>query len=78
MKLPDGYTGVVLAPIALPNEERIYGNEDYEDRIEETVSEELAHFDGVMVWDHGALPDQTSDPYLKGVEEWISFAETVC
>ena len=76
MKLPEGYTGVVLAPKATKNEQ-MYENEDNEERIEETVSEELAQFDGVMVWDHGVLPDETSDPYLRGVEEWISFAETV-
>lgn len=52
-------------------------DEDEEDRIEETVSEEVATFDGVMVWDHGTMPDESSDPYLRGVEEWISFAETV-
>lgn len=52
-------------------------DEDEEHRIEETVSQEVATFDGVMVWDHGTMPDESSDPYLRGVEEWISFAETV-
>ena len=78
VKLPDGYTGVVLAPKVTSNGDKMYDNDDEGDRIEETVSEELAHFDRVMVWDHGALPDGSSDPYLRGIDEWISFAETVC
>lgn len=76
VKLPEGYAGVVLAPKAT-KDEKMYNNDSDEDRIEEAISEELAHFDDLMVWDHGALPDESSDPYLRGVEEWISFAETV-
>lgn len=76
VKLPKGYTGVVLAPKATSNDRKMYDG-DEEDMIEETISEEVVTFDGVMVWDHGAMPDESSDPYLRGVEEWISFAETV-
>lgn len=74
VRLPRGYIGVVLAPKAASSYQKIC---DEEDRIEETISEEAAQFDGVMVWDHGESPDGLSDPYLRGVEEWISFADTV-
>lgn len=76
VRLPKGYTGVVLAPKASSNDQTMY-DENEDDKIEKTISEEVAQFDEVMVWDHGAMPDDSSDPYLRGIEEWISFAETV-
>ncbi len=45
--------------------------------VEETRAEELAEFDQIMVWDHAQLPDGEMDPYLRGLEEWIGFAETI-
>lgn len=76
VRLPKGYTGVVLAPKAASNYNKMC-DEDDEDGMGGTISEEVAQFDGVMVWDHGEMPDEPSDPYLRGIEEWISFAETV-
>ena len=40
------------------------------------VLEEAASFDEMMVWGHEAVPEG-DDPYVKGVEEWIAFAEAV-
>jgi ribonuclease H2 subunit C len=31
----------------------------------------------MMVWGHEHLP-AADDVYVKGVEEWVRFAETVC
>jgi ribonuclease H2 subunit C len=33
-------------------------------------------FDNFVLWGHESLPD-SSDPHLKGVEEWIKFAAKV-
>jgi len=41
------------------------------------ILEEQASFDEVVLWGHESTPDET-DPYVKGIEEWIAFAETVC
>jgi ribonuclease H2 subunit C len=30
-----------------------------------------------VVWAHETIP-AADDPYVKGVEEWIKFAEAVC
>jgi ribonuclease H2 subunit C len=38
--------------------------------------EQHATFSDVMVWDHEAVPDG-DDVYVKGMEEWIDFAEAV-
>ncbi|KAK5006328.1 hypothetical protein LTR39_005690 [Cryomyces antarcticus] len=40
--------------------------------------EENASFEEIVVWDHGAMPAETEDPYSKGVQEWIALAEAVC
>lgn len=40
------------------------------------ILEEQAFFDEVVLWGHESTPDE-NDLYVKGIEEWISFAETV-
>ena len=42
------------------------------------ILEEQSEFDEIMLWGHEALPDDIADPYVKGMEEWIAFAEQVC
>jgi ribonuclease H2 subunit C len=54
--------------------------EDDDDEItQEPVKtlEEQGSFDEIVVWDHEVTPDESSDAYAKGIEEWISFAEQV-
>ncbi|KAI9724056.1 MAG: hypothetical protein M1812_000774 [Candelaria pacifica] len=41
------------------------------------ILEENAAFDEIVVWGHEAVPETESDPYIKGMDEWISFAETM-
>jgi ribonuclease H2 subunit C len=41
------------------------------------VLEKQATFQEFVVWGHEALPT-ADDPFIKGVEEWIQFAEAVC
>ncbi len=50
--------------------------EDCEEDEPVKVLEEQATFDEVLLWGHESTPDE-NDPYAKGIEEWISFAETV-
>ena len=40
------------------------------------VLEEVATFDNLIAWGHEALPE-VDDPFVKGVDEWIRFAEAV-
>lgn len=40
------------------------------------VFEAQGSFDEVVLWGHEVVPSE-DDPYAKGIEEWISFAETV-
>ncbi len=41
------------------------------------ILEENASFDEIVVWGHEAIPETESDPYIKSLDEWVSFAETV-
>lgn len=37
----------------------------------------VTEFDKMVVWSHDALADASSDPYLRGVEEWLQVADSV-
>lgn len=86
--VPEGYEGVVTIRTerTLPKEKSgVMGSEnnghggqgeyiDLEGAVK--VLEQKATFDEFMVWGHEQLPP-ASDCYVKGVEEWIQFAEAV-
>jgi ribonuclease H2 subunit C len=81
--LPEGYEGVVLQKtdkkvIAKPSIP-VPGAEDEAaapKEIETLVMDQHATFGELMVWDHEAVPEG-ADVYVKGIEEWIGFAEAV-
>ena len=84
--LPEGYEGAVLQKtdkkvVAKPSIP-IPGDEDADNlnapkEIETLMMDRHATFGEIMVWDHEAVPEGT-DVYVKGIEEWIGFAEAVC
>ena len=55
------------------------GETEEEEATTDEVSllEEVASFDEVVVWGHDALPDELEDPYVRGLREWIAFAQVV-
>ncbi|KAK5658220.1 hypothetical protein OQA88_2195 [Cercophora sp. LCS_1] len=79
LKLPEGYRGVVAAPIKPePKEE----DADVVDLTNDGRSEQgnlnvQAEFDEVVVWDHETTSDASADPYVRGMEEWLSLAEQI-
>lgn len=81
MKLPAGYKGIVVSSTEriLPKKitPEIEDEEDTEEAPEVKIMEEQASFDEIMLWGHEALPDEMADPYVRGVEEWIGFAEQI-
>lgn len=58
--------------------ETIEEDEEVEVEPDVKVMEEQSQFNEIMIWGHESLPEDTADPYMKGIEEWISFAEQVC
>ncbi|KAL2356805.1 putative ribonuclease H2 subunit C [Cryomyces antarcticus] len=84
VKVPDGYRGAVLTKTekTLQPNGRGPARDTSEDADEEEVEEVLlmeenASFEEIVVWDHGAMPAETEDPYSKGVQEWIALAEAM-
>lgn len=41
------------------------------------VMNDVAAVDGITIWGHGALPDLGDDPYARGIQEWVAFAQAV-
>ncbi|KAJ6149738.1 Ribonuclease H2 subunit C [Penicillium samsonianum] len=80
--IPDGYQGVVATPTdrVLPAAQRADsdGAEDAEAEPEEPVKimETQSTFDEFVVWGHEALP-AADDTFVKGVEEWLQFADAM-
>lgn len=84
--LPEGYEGAVLQKtdkkvvakpsIPIPGAEDDLDEATAPKEIDTMVMEQHAKFKEIMVWDHEAVPD-AGDVYVKGIEEWIGFAEAV-
>lgn len=61
------------------NDEDASADADVDDEPEEaTIMDEVADFDSFTVWAHEALPDEKDSPFVRGVAEWVKFAEAVC
>jgi ribonuclease H2 subunit C len=63
----------------LPPTQRQDEGDDHEAEAEEPVKilETEGTFDEIVVWGHEALP-AADDTFVKGVEEWLQFADAVC
>ena len=62
------------APSAEEDEEAEEANE-VEDDVK--ILPQIATFDRFMVWGHESTPTDVEDPYIKGVDEWMAFAQAV-
>ncbi|PGH01521.1 ribonuclease H2 subunit C [Blastomyces parvus] len=90
--IPDGYEGVIACTNSLESEAknndqgRRHRNFDLEDEEDDdndedywksfTIVEKQGSFSDFMVWDHEKVP-AADDPFVKGVSEWIRFAEAM-
>ncbi|KAI8632010.1 ribonuclease H2, subunit C [Xylariaceae sp. FL1651] len=85
VKLPEGYYGSVVErtdpkPETPSSEERIEDvevTENSEDRLEVGAMKGKATFDDLMIWGHESTSDSSADPYVRGMEEWIAFAQEI-
>ena len=41
------------------------------------IAEQLGEFDEIVVWGHGGVVDEGSDLFVRGVREWVGFAEAM-
>lgn len=85
MKLPEGYYGSVVEKGQPKPTERSRDEITGEDEAQEEQEEQIetgsmagkSTFEEVILWGHESTPDSSGDPYVRGMEEWISFAEQV-
>ncbi|KAH0547695.1 hypothetical protein FGG08_000184 [Glutinoglossum americanum] len=92
VQVPAGYRGVVMSStdkllppknncdkpprdFAMLHDERSVDDDEQPEEI--GIIEEQASFEEIVTWGHEALPDPSTDPYVKGVEEWVAFAEQI-
>ncbi|KAL6233663.1 hypothetical protein BDW75DRAFT_184121 [Aspergillus navahoensis] len=79
VQIPEGYEGVVVThtdreiPTATDRETV---NEESENDEPVKVLEKQATFGDYMVWGHEVIP-AADDSFVKGVEEWVRFAEVM-
>ncbi len=81
LPIPDGHVGL-LYDSSRPGQTKPTNAESTEDTEDETIEEvrlfvEKARFDRLTVYENGRLPIDTSDPYMKGLQEWLALAEAV-
>ena len=86
IEVPQGYRGVVVKEAGREktafqiNEKKGLEGEESEEREEEqeevTILNELGSFDKMLIWNHESMVDG-DDPFVKGLNEWIGFAEAV-
>jgi len=41
------------------------------------IAEQIGSFDSIVVWEHGGKVDEEKDGYVRGVREWIGWAESM-
>jgi ribonuclease H2 subunit C len=92
LPLPANYSGHLLqktnalvvskpkARIPRPrDEEEVEDEEEEEEELPQEVKvvEEKGRFDEILVWAHESVPAEEEDVYVKGLGEWIGWAERV-
>ena len=86
VKVAQGYRGVIVKEsgkekIAFQKGEDGRYEREGEGRLEEeqedmTVLNEIGSFDNLLIWNHESIINE-DDAFVKGLNEWISFAEAV-
>lgn len=82
LKVPEGYRGVVVDKTEPPEPRAPRPDEpevvdlDAEDEMPLGALDTKAEFDEMVIWGHESMAD-TSDPYVRGIEEWMKVAEKV-
>jgi ribonuclease H2 subunit C len=59
--------------------DRMEEDEDDEEEVtvDVKVAERVGEFEEMVVWGHGGEIDGKQDAFVRGMEEWIDFAEAM-
>jgi ribonuclease H2 subunit C len=90
LPLPNNYTGAILRvtdqqlPQSQTQPQQPPADEDDEDAeteesipVEVNIAEQVGEFDQVIVWGHGGEVDGSGDAFIRGMSEWVGFAESM-
>ncbi|KAB2102240.1 hypothetical protein AG0111_0g10011 [Alternaria gaisen] len=90
LPLPNNYTGAILRvtdqqlPQSQTQPQQLPADEDDEDAeteesipVEVNIAEQVGEFDQVIVWGHGGEVDGSGDAFIRGMSEWVGFAESM-
>jgi ribonuclease H2 subunit C len=90
LPLPHNYTGAILHVTdkqvpqnrTQPQQEPV--DDDEEDAeveesipVEVKIAEQVGEFDEFIIWGHGGEVDGSGDEFVRGMNEWVGFAESM-
>ncbi|KAL1798536.1 hypothetical protein ACET3X_002573 [Alternaria dauci] len=91
--LPNNYTGAILhvtdrqLPQSQAQPQQSPADDDDDDDenaeagesmpVEVKIVEQVGEFDQVIVWGHGGEVDGSGDAFIRGINEWVGFAESM-
>ncbi|KAL8298362.1 hypothetical protein RB597_006796 [Gaeumannomyces tritici] len=86
VKVPEGYKGVVVetskggasSEPQMADETEAINVDAAEKEPDASKMATKGEFEEVVVWNHEAPADASTDPYVRGIEEWTSLSEQVC
>lgn len=41
------------------------------------IAEQVGEFENIVVWEHGGKVDEEKDAYVRGIREWVGWAESM-
>ncbi|KAH0612695.1 uncharacterized protein H6S33_009075 [Morchella sextelata] len=77
--VPEGYEGHILEA----TEERLQSEDQsstppiFEEELDVNIFKGLCTFDEITIWGHDAIPDKSNDSVVRGIDEWIEFANKI-
>ncbi|KAK2765671.1 hypothetical protein FQN54_008527 [Arachnomyces sp. PD_36] len=81
--IPAGYNGILATPTTrtLPPTKTQHADADEEDEEDDDeppqILDQTSTFNEFVVWSHERAPVASEDPFIRGVEEWVRFAEVM-
>lgn len=53
------------------------GEDEEEEKTDVKLAEKVGEFDEVVVWGHGGEVEGGQDMFVRGLKEWVGFAEAM-
>ncbi|KAM4055687.1 ribonuclease h2 non-catalytic subunit [Hirsutella rhossiliensis] len=81
LPLPDDYQGVVVERKSQEQANKQSHPQEHDQQgaggVETDTLQVTTRFDKVLVWSHEASTDPATDPYVRGMDEWLQVAGKV-